>query len=152
MKTNVYVIGLLSVVFVFLIGSCSGSKKTVEVTDEEKMVFQQKVEDTVEIESDKTEYEIIIIEPGFNTWLQSIARPEGYYSQSFLENRNQLYVVNWNQRVLQPLRYNPNLYELQIDYQPHIDYGYEVNYKLYNYFIYFQRKYGQRLGPFLPRI
>jgi hypothetical protein len=124
----------------------------VEVTDEEKMVFQQKVEDTVEIESDKTEYEIIIIEPGFNTWLQSIARPEGYYSQSFLENRNQLYVVNWNQRVLQPLRYNPNLYELQIDYQPHIDYGYEVNYKLYNYFIYFQRKYGQRLGPFLPRI
>jgi hypothetical protein len=64
--------------------------------------------------------------------LQSIARPEGYYSQSFLENRNQLYVVNWNQRVLQPLRYNPNLYELQIDYQPHIDFGYELNYKLYN--------------------
>ncbi|MGJ8739147.1 MAG: DUF6146 family protein, partial [Zobellia laminariae] len=30
--------------------------------------------------------------------------------------------------------------------------GYEVNYKLYNYFIYFQRKYNQRLGPFVPRI
>ena len=116
------------------------------------MAFDQKVGDTVEISSDSTEYEIIIIEPGFNFWLQSIARPEGYYSQSFLENRNQIYVINYNQRVLQPMRYSPSLYEWQIDYNPNIDYGYEVNYKLYNYFIYFQRKYNQRLGPFVPRI
>ncbi len=42
--------------------------------------------------------------------------------------------------------------ELQIDYQQGIDYGYEVNYVLYNYFIYFQLTYNQRLGPFVPRI
>ena len=51
-----------------------------------------------------------------------------------------------------PQRYDPLLYELQINYDPQIDYGYEVNYQLYNYFVYFQRKYGQRLGPFIPRI
>ena len=84
--------------------------------------------------------------------MASIAKPEGYYSQNFLENRNQIMVLEWNQRVLQPARYNPNLYEMQIDYSRQIDYGYEVNYKLYNYFIYFQRKYNQRLGPFIPRI
>lgn len=131
---------------------CKSTKEPISVGEEEKMAFQQTAEDTVEISSDKTEYEIIIIEPGFNFWLQSIARPEGYYSQSYLESRNQILVSNWNQRVIQPIRFDPNLYQMRIDYESHIDYGYEVNYKLYNYFIYFQRKYNQRLGPFVPRI
>ena len=132
--------------------SCTSQKKTLDVTNEEKEVFQSNDDEPVEISDDETEYEIIIIEPGFYTWLNSIARPEGYYSQSFLENRNIIMVTTWNQRVLQPNRFNPNLYEMQINYDPSIDYGYEVNYKLYNYFIYFQRKYNQRLGPFIPRI
>ncbi len=123
------------------------------ISQAEKEAFNSKGgKDTVEIGSDSTEYQIIIIDPGFYSWLNSIAQPEGYYSQEYMENRNNIYVVNWNQRVLQPNRYNPNLYEMQIDYSPHIDYGYEVNYKLYNYFLYFQRKYNQRLGPFYPRI
>ncbi|RIV30670.1 hypothetical protein D2V08_16485 [Flagellimonas lutimaris] len=132
--------------------SCTSQKTTLDVTNEEKEVFQSNDDEPVEISDDETEYEIIIIEPGFYTWLNSIARPEGYYSQSFLENRNIIMVTTWNQRVLQPNRFNPNLYEMQINYDPSIDYGYEVNYKLYNYFIYFQRKYNQRLGPFIPRI
>lgn len=143
----------VSICFSFLmVSSCTGSKQAVDISDKEKMAFDQTKGDTISISSDSTEYEIIIIEPGFNFWLQSIARPEGYYSQSFLENRNQIFVINYNQRVLQPNRYSAGLYEWQIDYNPNIDYGYEVNYKLYNYFIYFQRKYNQRLGPFIPRI
>lgn len=132
--------------------SCSSSKKAVEIGEEEKMAFQQQEGDTIEISDDKTEYEIIIIEPGFNFWLQSVAKPEGYYSQSYLESRNQLYVIEWNNRVHQPIRFDTSLYQLQIDYDSFTDYGYEVNYKLYNYFIYFQRKYNQRLGSFVPRI
>lgn len=142
---------LAGICFTLLL-NCGTSNKTLSITEDEKEVFNQVEGDTVSIASDKTEYEIIIIEPGFNIWLASIAKPEGYYSQSFLENRNQIMVLEWNQRVLQPSRYNPNLYEMQIDYSRQIDYGYEVNYKLYNYFIYFQRKYNQRLGPFIPRI
>lgn len=139
---------LLSVV----VGACGISKETVDIGDDERKVFRSQEEDTVTIADEESNYEIIIIEPGFQTWLQSIARPEGYYSQSFLENRNQILVTNWNQRVIQPMQYDPMLYEMQINYEPGIDYGYEVNYKLYNYFIYFQRKYNQRLGPWLPRI
>ena len=135
-----------------LLFSCGPTKPTSDISDKERIVFNQKVNDTVAITSDSTEYQIIIIDPGFNTWLASIARPEGYYSQSYLENRNRILVINWNQRVLQPFQYNTNLYELRIDYDSNIDYGYEVNYKLYNYFVYFQRKYNQRLGPWLPRI
>ncbi|MER3373662.1 MAG: DUF6146 family protein [Allomuricauda sp.] len=141
----------LLLIFALLL-SCTAQKEALDISNEEKAVFSSKEEHEVEIKDDETEYEIIIIEPGFYTWLNSIARPEGYYSQSFLENRNAIMVINWNQRVMQPLRYNPNLYEMQINYDQNIDYGYEVNYKLYNYFIYFQRKYNQRLGPFIPRI
>ena len=127
-------------------------KESLTISDGEKEAFEKIEGDTITISSDKTEYEITIIEPGFNTWLNSIAKPEGYYSQNFLEIRNNIMVLEWNRRVLDPSRFNSRLYELQIDYRQGIDYGYEVNYKLYNYFIYFQRKYNQRLGPFIPRI
>ncbi|WP_170258007.1 DUF6146 family protein [Maribacter flavus] len=135
-----------------LLAHCGGSKEALSISEQERQAFESTEGDTVRIANEETEYEIIIIDPGFYTWLKSIARPEGYYSQSFLENRNILMVMEWNRRVLQPAQFNPNLYELQINYENNIDYGYEVNYKLYNYFIYFQRKYNQRLGPFLPRI
>ncbi|WP_372946035.1 DUF6146 family protein [Muriicola sp.] len=122
------------------------------VSEQERMAFNATKADTVEISDKESNYEIIIIEPGFNVWLQAVARPPGYYSQTFLENRNRLFVIEWNNRVINTLQFDPQLYQLQIDYDPLIDYGYDVNYKLYNYFIYFQRKYNQRLGPFAPRI
>jgi len=141
-----------SLTLIFLILGCSAPKQALDISKEEKALFKSDSEQAVEITDEETEYEIIIIEPGFHGWLNSMARPEGYYSQSFLEGRNAIMVTTWNQRVMQPTAYRSDLYEMQIDYDPHIDYGYEVNYKLYNYFIYFQRKYNQRLGPFFPRI
>ncbi|SDQ77879.1 DUF6146 family protein [Flagellimonas zhangzhouensis] len=152
MKKKLLAPTVFVLVLMLLFNSCSAQKETVAISEDEKALFNSDDDEPVEISDEETEYEIIIIEPGFYTWLNSIARPEGYYSQSYLENRNAVLVLNWNQRVLDPIRFNPNLYEMQINYDPNIDYGYEVNYKLYNYFIYFQRKYNQRLGPFLPRI
>ncbi len=172
MQKRILLLGMLCLIGLYSFTACSGSKTVADnskkekaedyfddsdqvadyFSEEEKKVFQKTENDTVSISGDETEYEIIIIDPGFNVWLRSIARPEGYYSQSFLEIRNQIYVINWNNRVLQPQQFSPRLYELQINYDPTIDYGYELNYKLYNYFIYFQRKYRQRLGPFVPRI
>lgn len=145
MKKVIYI--LMITVFIF---NCNSSKKTVTHTDEKLDAIKQN--DTVKIVNEDIEYEIIIIEPGFNYWLASRAKPRDFYSQSYMENRNNLYVMEWNQRVLNPQRFNPSLYELRIDYQQGIDYGYEVNYLLYNYFIYFQLTYNQRLGPFVPRI
>jgi len=142
----------LGVIMVLFIMQCSGSKKVADISKEEEEVFNQNTGDTITIENDSLEHNIIIIEIGFYTWLRSTAKPRGYYTQKYMENRNRIYVINWNQRVQEPLRFDPNLYNLQIHYDPNIDYGYEVNYVLYNYFIYFQRKYNQRLGPFVPRI
>ena len=132
----------------FMLVNCGSTYSASDTPDLENIPE----EDVVRIANDAIEYEIIIIEPGFNTWLNSIARPEGYYSQNYMETRNMQWVINWNMRVLQPFQFDPNLYQLQIDYQQNIDYGYEVNYKLFNYFIYFQQTYNQRLGTFMPRI
>lgn len=100
--------------------------------------------DTIRIANDSLEYEIIIIEPGFNGWLAT-QRPRGYYGQTYLEQRNIIFVTNYNIRANNPSRYGSNLYPMQINYEFNVNYGYEVNYILYNYFLYFQEKYRQRL-------
>jgi len=103
-------------------------------------------EEPVVIANDSLEYEIIIFDIGFNAFLNSIAQPEGFYSQSYMEARNIAWVTTWNNRFLNPQRFNDSIYENQIDYQSNIDYGYEVNYKLFNYFLFAQRKYKMSLG------
>ncbi|MCC9073848.1 DUF6146 family protein [Flavobacterium sp. F-65] len=141
MKNGIYIFLVL-----FVIVACSTQKTTVAVTKKPAT----SVNDTVRIANDELEYEVIIIDSGFNTWLASIALPRNYYSQSYLENKNRQYVQEWNSRVMQPQRYNPNLYEMRIDYDPTINYGYEVNYLIYNYMIYFQNTYKQKLAGYVP--
>lgn len=126
------VIGVVSLIF----WSCGTNNLTKETNKEEPVV----------IANDSLEYEIIIIDPGFNAFINSIAQPRGFYSQQYLEARNRMWVINWNQRVQNPNQFNPNIYENIIDYDQNIDYGYEVNYLLFNYFLFAQRKYNMTLG------
>ncbi len=138
------------IVILALIASCKSYNNNQTINNDVENSLVQS--DTVSISSDENDYEITIIEPGFNAWLYGTARGRGFYSQQFMETRNILFVQEWNIRNLHPLTFDPILYELRIDYDSHTDYGYEVNYKLYNYFIYFQLTYKQRLSGFIPRI
>lgn len=106
--------------------------------------------DTVRIANDSLEYEVIIIDPGFNSWLYSRAKPRGFYEQAYMENRNRFWVTEWNIRATQPMRYG-NMYLQPIDYDARTNYGYEVNYLLFNYLVYFQNANNQNLGGVLPR-
>jgi hypothetical protein len=106
--------------------------------------------DTVRIANDSLEYEVIIIDVGFNIWLASRAKPRGYYGQSYLENKNRFWVTEWNNRAMNPQHFG-DLYQMQIDYQPRINYGYEVNYLLYNYLVFFQQTNNQKLGGIVPQ-
>jgi hypothetical protein len=112
-------------------------------------------EEPVVIANDSLEYEIIIFDIGFNTWLNSIAQPIGFYSQQYMENLNRIYVTTWNNRVLNSSQFDPQVYNNIINYEFGTDYGLEVNYKLFNYFLFAQQKYKMRLdngvGP-SPRI
>ena len=108
------------------------------------MAQKTEVQDTIRITNHEIEYEIIILETGFDSWLTTNARPIHYYSEQFLKAKNRVYVANWNSRVLGS--FNRALYNFQIDYDYGIDYGIEVNYTLYNYFLFFEQKYNQKLA------
>lgn len=99
--------------------------------------------DTIRIGNESLDYEIMIVEPGFESWLAS-QPPRGYYGQSVLETKNRSFVSEFNIRVSNPGKYSEKLYSERINYDPTVDYGYEVNYLLYNYFVYFQNKYNQK--------
>lgn len=137
-----------NIVFFLLLGlmiySCQTTGKTPSQTHDPYDADTLSVgNDTVRIANDSLEYEIIIIEPGFSYFLASQAKPEGYYSQAYLENKNQFLVNEYNQRVRQPFRYSRDIYSQEINYLPQTDYGYEVNYKLYYYFVYLSHRYNQ---------
>lgn len=127
---------LVVLVLGLFILACGTRNKTI-INDNETA-------EEVRIANDSLEYEIIIIDIGFDTYLHTIAKPMEFYSQSYYETKNRLYVPEWNYRYRNPSRYNANLYENEIDYDPNIDYGLEVNYKLYNYFKFVEYKYGER--------
>ncbi|MFB0909451.1 MAG: DUF6146 family protein [Flavobacterium sp.] len=127
--------------------SCSSIKNTDAKSDN---LDSSMANDTIRIANDALEYEVIIIDPGFSTWLASRSLPRNYHSQSYLENKNIMWVGEWNRRVLQPFRYNRNLYEMTINYNQNIDYGYEVNYLIYNYMVYFQNTFRQKLFGYVP--
>jgi hypothetical protein len=156
MKRYFHIVALL----ILTILSCT-SKKTVVSSPEKNLLISNdslniaknevKIHnDTIRIANDELQYEVIIIDPGFSTWLYSRAYPRGYHTQSYMEIKNRIYVNEWNYRVMQPQRYNPNLYEMTINYESNIDYGYEVNYLIYNYMVYFQNTYKQKLGGYVP--
>lgn len=139
------------IVPLFLIIALASCHFDKNIVSKAKTADSPKASDIVRIANDSLQYEVIIIDGGFNSWLYGNAKPRGFYSESYLENRNQIYVSEWNRRAMQPQRYNLNLYEMQINYDPFIHYGYEVNYLIYNYMVYFQIANKQQLGGFAPR-
>lgn len=132
----------LFIVVLFFMFSC-GTKKTISDQPVSK-------NDTIRIANDELEYEVIIIDPGFSGWLPSYARPRNYYTQNYMEQRNRIWVNQWNQNVLSGPR--RDLFEMTIDYDSNIDYGYEVNYLLFNYLTYFQLTNNIQLGGFSARL
>lgn len=138
---------LLLIASLFTLIACNSTQDRKSFDDKPKLES-----DTIRIANDKIEYEVLIIDPGFSSWFNTNAKPRNYYSQSYLEARNRTWVIEWNRRTMLSSQYNPNLYEMSINYETNIDYGYEVNYMLYNYLVYFQITNKQKLGGFIPRI
>ncbi|MBU1011418.1 MAG: hypothetical protein KKG99_00310 [Bacteroidetes bacterium] len=92
-------------------------------------------------EIDSVEYDLLVFEPGFETFLATLPYSKEFYGNEYYKNWNVLYVSEWNARALNPLKYG-DFYETQIDYQPNIDYGIDLNFKLYQYFQFIEKEYG----------
>lgn len=127
MKTIIYILGLL---LTYSIAFGPQKKET-----------QNKQKAELKLVSDSTEYDLLIFDPGFETFLAKVPHDKEFYGNNYLKNWNLQYVAEWNLRALNPARYG-SFYENQIDYQANIDYGLDLNYKLYEYFQYIEEKYG----------
>jgi hypothetical protein len=120
----------------FAVSACKTTKKAEAPEQKVKLVAKN---DTTS-SKDSTEYELIVLDPKFDSWLAT-QPPANYYSQQYYENWNQRYVTEWNYRHDNPIRYG-NFFETRIDYDPNTDYGLELNYKLYYYFRFIEDEYG----------
>ena len=117
----------------FLINFLACSTSYPKPSTEKEMTFE---------ENEEGEYDIIVFDSQYDTFLVTRAFPKEYYSENYYKNRNTFLVTEWNMRHNQPMRYDPNLYEVSIDYNPQINYGLDFEYKLYNFFMFVEWKYG----------
>jgi len=128
---NILYLGLL----LLFIGSCATKNPISKKENYNK-------ENVVRIANDSLEYEIIIMDNEFYNYLNTVVKPMSFYTIDYLEGRNTLYVTLWNDRVR--VGYKPLLYENIIDYQNDVHYGLEVNFKLYTYFKFVEKEYGEK--------
>lgn len=91
-------------------------------------------------EKNEEEHEIVVLDPGFQNWMISNAKPVGFYSLNYYETRNAYYVSVWNQKARSPRGPITN----EINYDVNERYGLEVNYQLFWYFKYMESIYGRR--------
>lgn len=87
--------------------------------------------------NDSIEYELIILDARFDSWFVKTMRPPGFYTQSYLENWNRILTDQWNALIPTGGR-RSCLPETYLNYDTRIDYGMELNHKLFYYFRYIQ--------------
>jgi hypothetical protein len=116
-----------------LVWSCSPVKNTAKTSAT-----------LVQNSQDSTEYEIYISDLHFDQWFQLNYSEAKDHQNDYYRSKNQVAVANWNDHYRNG-RYI-DVIDSYINYEPQIDYGIEVNRKLYWYFKYVQENYKVRLN------
>ncbi len=106
--------------------------------------YQQPVQITsgnvIPPKGDKEEHELVVLDPGFDTWFQTQWSPAKDRSSSYYNAWNDRYVQAWNFKATTP-GYAPN-FSNTINYDYSENYGMEVSRKLYYYFQYVENELG----------
>ncbi len=130
MQKTAIIIGII--LFVFF--ACA-APRDVATEDKEDPTGIEITENTEPEKEDTIEYELTIFDPGFERWFTRTAKPMSFYNEDHLASWNRNLVQQWNSmlgsswlRDCMPTSY--------IDYRPNIDYGKELNYRLFYYFRY----------------
>lgn len=124
---------LAILLFGILMFGCAGSVPVVDKPPSENLVIKN---------GDNEEHELLIIDPGFQSWFASYAKPVHYYSESYYEAQNRRYVRSWNELFLATGGSGPFGNYINYDYSE--DYGLALNYELFWYFKYIESQYGNR--------
>lgn len=135
MKKIYFVIGILA-----FIVACSSQKKIAHVPQVEK----------AEMAEDSLEYELETFDTKFETWYQLHDNPSQYRSQQYYESWNRQYVSAWNINAMTPGK--GSFFESIVGYDPHEDYGFELNHELFYYFQYVENVLRIRIIPNGPNV
>jgi hypothetical protein len=92
---------------------------------------------------DTTEYEVVIIDPQFDQWYLANFTPAKDYSDAYYRSKILVSVPIWNEYYTKG--YYRSIINNYIDYQPSVEYGIQVDRKIFWYFRYIQENYGVRL-------
>jgi hypothetical protein len=123
---------LLYALFALLLAwSCSPSKKAISSGSHPPKIV------------DSTEYEAIIIDTEFEHWYLLNYSDAKDFSNEYYRGKNHVAVTHWNDYSTRHLY--PHIIDESIIYDYSIDYGIEVNRKLYWYFKYIEDKFKIRL-------
>ena len=138
-KTSPIFVFVSILMLALFLSNCASTKSKSSTSSS-----QNQEKDTIIIENDSLNYKLVILDYGFESWLKSNSQRNDY-TQQYLEQKNENYVFEYNSRVRNSRVYDKNLYQFSIEYDPETDYGYDVNYMLYHYFLFFEEKYNQNL-------
>lgn len=122
--------------------------KSIEILKENPpLIFSNRFEGIILITTKGNEpidfddlYEITVLDPGYETFLLTQKSKE-FYSRSLLKVKNAMMVTEWNYRYSQPLHYNPNIYEVKINYEANRYYGLEFEYRLHMFFKFMEKQH-----------
>jgi hypothetical protein len=121
MKVNSMYFILLALVFFYM---CRTPAKTTQNEGEQ-------VADTLE-------YDLVIFDPDFDIWMSRNAKPINFYNEDYLVNWNTRLAQEWNTATMRGrVDCRPSSF---LDYRPSLDYGKELNYRLFYYFRYMHER------------
>ena len=107
--------------------ACSGPKGVVAIEPNSETVTEE----------DSISHELIVLDPGFESWYLLHGTPAKYRSQSYYERWNHQYVSAWNYNATSSRR--RSFFQPIHGYERGVDYGFELNHKLFYYFQYVER-------------
>jgi len=117
--------------------SCSTTSKPIPENQNHSVSTQKKTDSA-------DEWEITVFDVEYESFVASRAQPKSMFTESSLKSRNMILVNEWNSRFYS--RVNPNFYEVAIDYDQRENYGLDFEYRLYQFFVYCNWKYGIRFN------
>jgi hypothetical protein len=115
---------MLFTILLIFIFACSVNKHAVKIESNHDEVADQ----------DSVEYELETFDQKFETWYMLHDSPSQYRTQQYYEVWNRQYVAAWNYNATDPRK--SSFFEPVIGYDPTVDYGFELNHKLFYYFQY----------------
>ncbi len=136
----------MPVIILFVIGwACSSQKKLAEMKPRSVEVAEQ---DSV-APQDSLEYSIETFDSNFEAWYQTHKNMTAYRSKEYYEQWNRQYVSAWNDNSTDPSK--SAFFEPIVGYNQNVDYGLELNHKLFYYFQYVENVLKIKIMPVSPK-